>query len=81
MLAGVPPSGRPVFLKMPYFGPRWLEELVAYDPTQVVGVLGGESGTTGDAFRLLAEAQRHGAARPSLAARSKTPKTRRRWWR
>jgi hypothetical protein len=60
-LAGVPASGRPVFLKMPYGGPRAMEELVAYDPHLVVGVLGGSAGTTHDAFRLLEHARRHGA--------------------
>ncbi|HKW30591.1 MAG TPA: hypothetical protein VJT54_14745 [Verrucomicrobiae bacterium] len=61
MLAGVPLTARPVFLKIPYFGPRALEELVAYDPSMVVGVLGGSSGTTYDAFKLLADAQKYGA--------------------
>jgi hypothetical protein len=61
MLAGVPLSGRPVFLKIPYFGPRALEELVAYDPSVIVGVLGGSSGTTYDAFKLMADAQKYGA--------------------
>ncbi len=61
MLAGVPLSARPVFLKIPYFGPRALEELVAYDPSVIVGVLGGSSGTTYDAFKLLADAQKYGA--------------------
>jgi len=61
MLAGVPMAARPVFLKIPYFGPRALEELVAYDPSVVVGVLGGSSGTTYDAFKLLADAQKYGA--------------------
>jgi len=60
-LAGVPASGRPVFLKMPYGGPRAMEELVAYDPHLVIGVLGGSAGTTHDAFRLLEHARRHGA--------------------
>jgi len=60
-LAGVPSSGRPLFLKIPYFGPGPLEDLVAYDPSVVVGVLGGSSGTTYDAFKLLAEAQKYGA--------------------
>ena len=60
-LAGVPASGRPVFLKMPYGGPRAMEELVAYDPHLVVGVLGGSAGTTLDAFRLVECARRHGA--------------------
>ena len=61
MLAGVPVSQRPEFLKMPYFGPAALEELVSYDPSMIVGVLGGGSGTTYDAFKLLAEAKKHGA--------------------
>jgi hypothetical protein len=60
-LAGVPSSGRPLFLKIPYFGPGPLEELVAYDPSVVVGILGGSSGTTYDAFKLLADARKHGA--------------------
>lgn len=61
MLAGVPLAARPAFLKIPYFGPRALEELVAYDPSVIVGVLGGSSGTTYDTFKLLADAQKHGA--------------------
>jgi hypothetical protein len=61
MLAGVPVNARPQFLKMPYFGPAALEELVTYDPSMIVGVLGGASGTTYDAFKLLAEAKKHGA--------------------
>lgn len=60
-LAGIPERGRPIFLKMPYSGPRAMEELVAYDPHLVPGVLGGSAGTTHDAFRLLEEAKRHGA--------------------
>ena len=38
-----------------------MEELVAYDPHLVVGILGGGAGTTYDAFKLLAEAQKYGA--------------------
>src|SRR3954469_3970170 len=60
-LAGVPGSGRPVFLKIAYHGPRAMEELVSYDPSLVPGILGGSSGTTYDAFRLLEEAKQHGA--------------------
>lgn len=59
-LAGVTSAGRPLFLKMPYCGPNALEELVAYDPSLVVGILGGASGTSMDAFTLLAEAKKHG---------------------
>src|SRR5882724_5732594 len=60
-LAGVPTSGRPVFLKIAYHGPRAMEELVAYDPSLVPGILGGSSGTTHDAFKLLEEAKKYGA--------------------
>ncbi len=60
-LAGVPRSGRPVFLKLPYLGAQAMEELVAYDPHLVPGVLGGSAGTTYDAFYLLEDARRHGA--------------------
>jgi hypothetical protein len=60
-LAGVPSSGRPQFLKIAYHGPRAMEELVAYDPTLVPGILGGSSGTTHDAFALLEEAKKYGA--------------------
>ena len=61
MLAGVAPAGRPVFLKIVYHGPRALEELVRFDPHLIVGILGGSSGTTRDAFQLLHDAQKHGA--------------------
>lgn len=60
-LAGIPPAGRPLFLKIPYFGPRALDELVSFDPSVVVGVLGGSSGTTYDAFRMIEDVQRYGA--------------------
>jgi hypothetical protein len=38
-----------------------MEELVSYDPHLVVGILGGGAGTTYDAFKLIAEAQKYGA--------------------
>lgn len=60
-LAGVPRSGRPVFLKIAYHGPQAMEELAAYDPHLVPGILGGSSGTTHDAFKLLEEAKKYGA--------------------
>lgn len=60
-LAGIAGPGRPVFLKIVYHGPRAMEELVAYDPHLVVGILGGGAGTTYDAFKLIAEAQKYGA--------------------
>ena len=61
MLAGVALSSRPEFLKIPFFGPRWMEELVAYEPGLIVGILGGGSGTTADAFTLLEEGKKYGA--------------------
>ena len=60
-LAGVPERGRPLFLKIVYHGPKWTEELAAYDSQLVIGILGGGSGTTYDAFKLIAEAQKYGA--------------------
>src|SRR5215468_5818063 len=60
-IAGVPQSGRPLFLKIVYHGPRAMEELAQYDPNLVVGILGGSAGTTYDAFRLIHDAQKYGA--------------------
>ena len=59
-LAGVAQAGRPVFLKMVYHGPKAIEELVAYDPHLIVGVLGGAAGTTHDAFQLLHQTKKYG---------------------
>jgi hypothetical protein len=61
MLAGVGSRTRPLFLKMPYFGPAAMEQLVSYDSSLVVGILGGSSGTTFDAFNMLWEAKKYGA--------------------
>jgi hypothetical protein len=60
-LAGVPESGRPIFLKIVYHGPKAMEELAQYDPKLVVGILGGSAGTTYDAFKLIHDAQKYGA--------------------
>jgi hypothetical protein len=61
-LAGVVKRDRPVFLKMAYNGPRIMEELAAYDPTDlVVGILGGPPGTARDTFEMISQAERHGA--------------------
>ena len=59
-LAAVPKSNRPLFLKMPYFGPGPMETLASYDRSLIIGVLGGPSGTTHDAFRMLWEAKKYG---------------------
>jgi hypothetical protein len=60
-LAGLTRAERPLFLKIVYNGPRALEELVADDPTRVVGIMGGSAGTTRDCYELLAQAERYGA--------------------
>ncbi|MBN2579524.1 MAG: hypothetical protein JXB10_11075 [Pirellulales bacterium] len=60
-LAGVTQRGRPLFLKIPYFGPAAMEALARYDRTLVVGILGGSAGTTFDAFFMLWEAKKYGA--------------------
>jgi hypothetical protein len=60
-LAGVSRAHWPKFLKIPYFGPKAMEELAAYDRELIVGILGGGAGTTYDAFKQLAEAKKYGA--------------------
>ncbi len=60
-LAGVTSSGRPLFLKIPYHGPAAMESLAKYDKSLVVGILGGSSGTTFDAYNMLWEAKKYGA--------------------
>lgn len=52
---------RPEFLKIAYNGPAALEELAGYDPSLVVGVLGGGSGTHRDTLELVAQTERFGA--------------------
>src|ERR1700738_3312484 len=61
LLAGIPSIARPQFLKIPYYGPAAMEEICTYDPSLVVGVLGGSAGTTHDAFELLHSAKTYGA--------------------
>jgi hypothetical protein len=61
LLAGIPSVARPQFLKIPYYGPAAMEEICTYDPSLVVGVLGGSAGTTHDAFDLLHSAKSYGA--------------------
>jgi hypothetical protein len=61
MLAGVSPAGRPLFLKIVYHGPQAMQELVRFDPSLIVGILGGSAGTTRDAFQLLHDSQKYGA--------------------
>lgn len=60
-LAAVTSVGRPLFLKMPYFGPGPMEALARYDSTIIAGILGGPSGTSHDTFRMLWEAKKYGA--------------------
>jgi hypothetical protein len=60
-LAGLTRAERPQFLKIAYNGPKALEELASFDPSLVVGVLGGGAGTTRDCFELLHQAERYGA--------------------
>jgi hypothetical protein len=60
-LAGVTSRGRPLFLKIVYHGPAAMEALASYDPSLIVGILGGSAGTSFDAFQMLAEAKKYGA--------------------
>lgn len=60
-LAGLTQAERPRFLKIPFNGPKALDELASYDPSLVVGVLGGGAGTTRDCFELIFQAEKYGA--------------------
>ena len=60
-IAGMTKADRPLFLKIPFNGRRWMEELAGYDPELVVGILGGSSGTTRDTFELLHQGEKSGA--------------------
>lgn len=60
-LAGVMKADRPQFLKIPFNGPKALEELAGFDSSLIVGVLGGGAGTTRDCFELLHQAEKYGA--------------------
>ncbi len=60
-LAGMVGAARPLFLKIPYLGPAAMEQLAGYDSTLIVGILGGSSGTTFDAYQQLWEAKKYGA--------------------
>lgn len=60
-LAGAAGAERPTFLKIAYHGPAAMEALVSYDRSLIVGILGGSSGTTYDAFYQLWEAKKYGA--------------------
>ncbi len=60
-LAGLTKAERPQFLKIPFNGPKALEELAAFDPSIVVGVLGGGAGTTRDCYELINQSEKYGA--------------------
>jgi hypothetical protein len=60
-IAGVTKADRPQFLKIPFNGAKALDELASYDPSVIVGVLGGGAGTTRDCFELLHQAEKYGA--------------------
>ena len=60
-LAGLTEAERPHFLKIAYNGPRALDELASFDPSLVVGVLGGGAGTIRDCFELIHQAEKYGA--------------------
>ena len=70
-LAGVTGAQRPLFLKVAYNGPDALAELAGYDPSLVVGILGGSAGTTRDTFELLHQAET--ARRPGRPVRPQDP--------
>ena len=61
-LAGLTQMDRPQFLKIPFNGPRAMEEICRYDPGHlIVGVLGGSAGTTRDTLELVRQSEKFGA--------------------
>ena len=61
-LAGLTREDQPHFLKMPYNGPKAMEEICEYDPGNlIVGVLGGGKGTTRDTLELIRQSEKFGA--------------------
>jgi hypothetical protein len=60
-LAGLRSEERPEFLKVGFNGAEALQELAGYDPSLVVGLLGGGAGTARDAFELVAQGEHFGA--------------------
>lgn len=60
-LAGQAKIEKPVFLKIPFNGRRWMEELAGHDSDLIVGILGGSSGTVRDTFELLHQGEKSGA--------------------
>lgn len=60
MVAGIPESSRPDFLKIAYNGPKAMEDLCTYT-SLVVGILGGPASTTHDSYKLISEAKKYGA--------------------
>ena len=61
-LAGLTRQDSPLFLKIPYNGPKAMEELCSYHPGElIVGVLGGGKGTIRDAFELVRQSEKYGA--------------------
>ena len=61
-LAGLTEKERPLFLKMPFNGPKAMEEISNYNPQKlIVGILGGAKGTTRDTFELIYQGEKYGA--------------------
>lgn len=61
-LAGLTRADQPQFLKMPFNGPRAMEEICRYDPGHlIVGVLGSAVNTTRDTFEYIRQSEKYGA--------------------
>jgi hypothetical protein len=61
-LAGLTRQDSPLFLKIPYNGPKAMEELCSYHPGElIVGVLGGGKGPIRDTFELVRQSEKYGA--------------------
>ena len=61
-LAGLTRQDSPLFLKIPFNGPRAMEDLCSYHQGElIIGVLGGGKGTIRDTFELVRQSEKYGA--------------------
>ena len=61
-LAGLTRADQPQFLKMPFNGPKAMEEICQYDPGNlIVGVLGSGVNTTRDTLEYIRQSEKYGA--------------------
>ncbi|MBQ2039382.1 MAG: hypothetical protein II486_08040, partial [Thermoguttaceae bacterium] len=72
-LAGVTTAARPIFLKIPYYGPKAMEALVRYDSSLVVGIWEAARARRSTRSKCFTTRKNTARASRSMGARSTTP--------